>query len=217
MDWTALIDAQSALLVIGGTLFATILRSGRAELAATGRMLGQMFRPKFDFQKARSEIAPDVAAMCRDGILRAPPSHSSDAEFLDATDTLVRHRSVAAMIAAHRSHKAKRQQIRTRAVWTLSQAGELAPVFGMAGTLFALSQIPSGTMAADGLFAAVATAIVTTLYGLLTAHLMFFPLARWVARRGQEEEEARELLIQWLAEQVANICPAGQSKARHAA
>ena len=38
-----------------------------------------------------------------------------------------------------------------------------------------------------------------------------------VTTTAKTDEEARELLIQWLAEQVANICPAGQSKARHAA
>lgn len=207
MDWTALIDPHSALFVLGGTALATLLRSGRSELAATGAMIAQGFTRPFDYQKARADIAPEVSAILKDGVLRARETRSRDLELIDATHELIRHRSIAAMIEVHRRYRAKRQKARAQAVWTLNQAGELAPVFGMAGTLFSLSQIPAGSMAAEGFLAAVATAIVTTLYGLLFAHLMFLPLARWVARRGEQEEDERQRLIDWLATQLTPVCP----------
>ena len=50
--------------------------------------------------------------------------------------------------------------------------------------------------------ATVAMAVVTTLYGLLAAHVLFYPLARLVERRGEHEEAERQRLVDWLEAQL---------------
>jgi flagellar motor component MotA len=45
--------------------------------------------------------------------------------------------------------------------------------------------------------------VVTTLYGLLAAHLLFYPFAQLVERRGEQEEAERERLVDWLKALVA--------------
>lgn len=217
MDWWQLIDPQSGLFVLGGTILATCLRSGRRELTATAAILFQSFAPRFDFNKVRAEIAPDVNAMIKDGVIRANDTRSRDGELIDATHELIRHRSISAMIDVHENYRRKRQDTRTRAVWTLTQAGELSPVFGMAGTLFALSQISTHSISSDNLLIAVATAVVTTLYGLLAAHTLFIPLACWAARSGEYEEEQRQKLIDWLTDQLSPICPRTEIRQSRAA
>ena len=49
--------------------------------------------------------------------------------------------------------------------------------------------------------------VITTLYGLLAAHLLFHPLASLVERRASREEADRQLLIDWMARQLAGSLP----------
>jgi chemotaxis protein MotA len=53
------------------------------------------------------------------------------------------------------------------------------------------------------LTASIPTAIVTTFYGLIIANMVFAPLARFVQRRADAEEEHRQSLIGWLTSELA--------------
>ncbi|RDC59158.1 hypothetical protein HME9302_00343 [Alteripontixanthobacter maritimus] len=211
MNWPALVDPLSAALVLGGTLLAVLLRCGPGDIAALWRELAKTRRTRFDYTATRAALAPQVEAIRHDGILRAPPCTVADSEIAEATDALVHDRSLGALLATHQRYIKRRQQARDAALRVVGQAGDLAPVFGLAGTLFALSQMPAEGLSTgtgggpDGvaLMATVATAVLTTLYGLLAAHLLFYPLARMLERRGEREEAARQQLIDWLAEQTA--------------
>ncbi len=155
--------------------------------------------------------------MQRDGVMRTAPftlsdTELSDTELRDATDALVRHRSVDALAQEHRRHVTQRNRRRRQAVETLSDAGELAPVLGLAGTLIALSQLAGGTPDTGALTSAVGQAVVSTLYGLLFAHLLFLPLSAAVARRGRQEDIEREGLIRWLIAQLAPACPPDRTR-----
>jgi chemotaxis protein MotA len=89
----------------------------------------------------------------------------------------------------------------------LAQAAELAPVFGLAGTLISLSQLPSEGFARGAFTGAISMAVITTLYGLLSANLLLAPLARMVERKAQAEEAERQEMIDWLAAQIAKDMP----------
>lgn len=208
MPSLSLFDPASAALVLGGTAIATLARAGLRNTAATARELASLAAPGFDVAKARSVLAPEVEAIRQDGLLRARPVAVADSELADATAALARHRSVAALIAQHEQHRTRREARRQQALTTLEQAAELGPVFGLVGTLVGLGQLPAGGLDSEGaVMAAVSTAILTTLYGLLVAHLVILPLAGMIERRGRSEEEQRAQLIDWLARQVAPACP----------
>ena len=53
-------------------------------------------------------------------------------------------------------------------------------------------------------------AVVTTLYGILAANLVLAPLARWVERAAEREERERQVVIDWLSEQVGGALPHGR-------
>lgn len=217
MNLMNLVDGPSAAIVLGGTLIATVLRSGLSDCRHTLVRLAQLGRRRFAVEAARAELAQQIQEIQRDGLLRAVPHHYGDSEFDEATEALIGHRSVSALLAAHERHKARRLGESTRAVRTLSQAAELAPVFGLAGTLVSLSQLPVDGLARGGFAGAIGMAVVTTLYGLLAANLLLAPLARMIERRALAEERARQALIDWLASQVAEACapPAPPLRARH--
>ena len=82
----------------------------------------------------------------------------------------------------------------------LAMAAENAPAFGLAGTLLALSQLPADP--GQGMNAALAGAVLTTLYGVLLAQLVLTPLAEAIRRSGEAEEQARDELMRWTAWQL---------------
>lgn len=207
MNLAALIDVPSAAIVAGGTLLATVLRCGFGDCRHTLAALGRLGRRRFDATATRAEIAVQVQEIRQDGLLRVQPHHFADREFDEATGAMIGRRSVGALLAAHESHKRGRLEANNRAVRTLAQAAELAPVFGLAGTLVSLSQLPADGLARGAFAAAIGMAVVTTLYGLLLANLVLAPLSRIVERAALAEERARQDIVDWLAGQVSAAMP----------
>lgn len=207
MDLGSLWDGTGAAIVLGGTLAATVLGSGWRELRAAAVSITHLFTPRFDFRKVRAEIAGCVEDMRHDGILRGQTCRTTDSEIARVTAALVHSRSLKALLEEHEHCRAERVRQREAAMRPIWLATELAPVFGMAGTLFALTQMRMDDASVVLLVSSVALAILTTLYGLLLANLALSPLARLIERRHDEEEEARQRLIDWLAVQLAESCP----------
>ncbi|KLE31248.1 MotA/TolQ/ExbB proton channel family protein [Aurantiacibacter luteus] len=207
--FSALLDPASLAVVLGGTLLATLLRCGRTGWQAAAGAATQLLRPRFTYEHARAKVAAQVDEIRSDGVLRAHPVTSEDAEIDEATAALIKHRSIAALEATHQRHAQMRRRRRQVAEETLAQAGDLAPVFGLAGTLLALSQLPADGLASGDMAATVASAVLTTLYGLLCAHFVFYPLARLIERRAEQEEEERQHLFDWLSQQIAGVVPDG--------
>jgi chemotaxis protein MotA len=214
MNLADLFDPSSAAIVVVGTLLATTLRCGLHDSAVTLRALGGLGRSHFDVDHVRADLAVQVQEISQRGILRTEPQHMGDSEFDDVSETLIERRSIPALLAAHEGHKARRQSLSERAVRTLAQAAELAPVAGLAGTLLALSQLgaaDAGLSAGGGNYAGnIAMAVQTTLYGLLFANLLLAPLARMVDRAAAAEEAERQTVVDWLADQVASACQPGR-------
>lgn len=207
MDPMTLLDAPSAAIVVGGTLIATWLRSGQTDCRLTLRAIANLGAPAFDADGARAELAVQIREIRQDGLLRATPHHFGDSEFDEVTDALIGHRSIPALLEAHEAHKSRRTEANNRAVRTLAQAAELAPVFGLAGTLVSLSQLPAAGIARGAFTGAISMAVLTTLYGLLLANIVLAPLSRKVERVGAEEEAERQKLVDWLAGQVSSAIP----------
>ena len=214
MNFQLLVDPAAAAFVFCGICIATLARCGWADIRETVRQIGKLGRRPFDQAATRAELAAQVEHMRQDGVIRTQLKPVSDHEMSNATAALVRHRSVDALAEEHHRHVAERTAQRARAIDTLNEAGDLAPVLGLAGTLIALSQLPANDLASEGaVMGAVAQAVVSTFYGLLFGHLLFLPLAGAIARRGRQEENARDRLVDWLVAQLASACPTQTHKA----
>lgn len=216
MDFTNFFDGRSVTIVLGGTALATVLRCGFRDCSRTLAAISALGRNSFDADKVRAELAIQVQEIRSDGILRAPVHEVGDSEFDEVSGTLIERRSVPALLAAHEAHKARRMALNNAAVRTLAQSSELAPVFGLAGTLMSLAFLPrTGILAAD-YASTISMAVLATLYGLVLANLVLAPLACIVGRRAAAEEAERQKVLDWLADQVAGIV-AGERRRREAA
>lgn len=201
-------DPLGGAIVIGGTALATLARAGLSDCTIALRQVAALLRPGFDLAANRAQLARQVVRIQRDGVIRAKFAPVEDAELSDASHALCRFRSVEAMWREHERHRAMREAGRARAGEVVEQAGELAPVMGMAGTLVALGQVPGTELAGEAdILGAVSVAVASTLAGLLLAHLVLLPLAQAIRRRGAREEQQREELAHWLAIQLGPACP----------
>ena len=215
MDVSSFVDGRSAAIVFGGTLLATVLRCGLGDCRRTLTALGALGRKSFDGEKVRAELAIQVQEIQVDGILRAAPHQVGDSEFDEVSGTLIERRSVPALLAAHEAHKARRMAFNNSAVRTLAQSSELAPVFGLAGTLLSLALLPRTGISGADYASTISMAVLATLYGLILANLVLVPLACMVNRRADAEEAERQKVVEWLADQVTAIYPPRRRSTDH--
>lgn len=217
MNLAILFDGPSAAIVLGGTAVATVLRCGFSDVRMTAIKLAGLWHKPFDANETRAALSGQVREIQSRGLIGAQLHHMADREFEEATDALIGHRSVSALLDRHEAQRARRQGESAQAVRTLTHAAELAPVFGLAGTLVALSQLPTDALVRGAFTGAIAMAVVTTLYGLLAGNLLFAPLALIVERKAAAEERERQRVIDWLAGQVGSACPPTAAAPRVAA
>jgi len=208
MNVTHWLDPLSALLVLGGTLAAALLRCGWRDTREAARAALQLAQRPFASDDVRAELGVQIQEITQDGLLRAHPHHFGDGEFDAVADALIRRRSLTALHEEHDKHRARRLARAERAVAVLGQAAELAPVLGLAGTLLSLGGLSAAVAANGDTAGAIGTAVTTTLYGLVLANFLFAPLAAAIARRSREEEQARQQLLDWLEEAVRDACHA---------
>ena len=81
------------------------------------------------------------------------------------------------------------------------KASSVAPAFGMVGTLVGLinmlrSMNLSGDGGADSLGTSMGTAMITTLYGCLLAHVIFGPVAQLLRGRDSEEVLCKQIIVE---------------------
>ena len=81
------------------------------------------------------------------------------------------------------------------------KASSVAPAFGMVGTLVGLinmlkSMNLSGDGGADSLGTSMGTALITTLYGCILAHMIFGPIANNLRIRDSEEVLCKQIIVE---------------------
>ncbi|MDE2303518.1 MAG: MotA/TolQ/ExbB proton channel family protein [Sphingomonadales bacterium] len=196
-------DGASAAIVCGGTALGVVLRCGLGDCRLAAVALVRAFAPRFHAGAVQARLAVQVQDIQRNGLIRAEPQHFDDSEFDEATAALIGHRSLDALLAAHAAHRARRAARTARAAQTVAQAAELAPVFGLAGTLISLGRLPADGLDRGAYMAAIAMAVHATLYGLVLANLVLAPFARRIERAAGHEEAERQRLVDWLAQALA--------------
>lgn len=217
-DASNLFDPAALVIVLAGTVLATVARCGWREFGAALRCAGRMLRSGFAADANRKALALAAGAIRRDGPRRADPALPPDRALALMVETYLRHGSLEAMAQVRRAERALGEARRVGAAQVFGWAGELAPVFGLIGTLYGFTQLTPDPGAASTvtIMNAISTAVLTSLYGALTAHLVCFPLAGAIERRGLAEERARETLAEWFTAQLSAIETAGaQSRSTH--
>jgi chemotaxis protein MotA len=214
---STLFDPGALAIVAAGTVLATVARCGWAEFAAALREAGGLVRRGFAREANRKALALAVTAIRKDGHHRASPVLPPDRALALMVETYLRHGRIDALGTIRRSERAIEEARRVGAAQVFGWAGELAPVFGLIGTLYGLAGLTpaEGGAAAATIMGAVSTAVLTSLYGALIAHLVCHPLASAIERRALAEEQDREVLADWFAAQIGIVDAEARSRRAH--
>jgi chemotaxis protein MotA len=214
---TTLLDPGALIVVVAGTMFACAVRCGWREFAAALLAAVSLMRRSFDHDANRRALALALAMIQRDGTYRADPALPPDRALGAMLASFLRQGAIAALDDARQAQNEQHDAKRIGAAQVFVCAGELAPVFGLIGTLYGLTQLAPGDAAGSAatIMGAVSTAVLTTLYGALLAHLVCLPLASAIERRGLAEQRARENLAEWFADQIGRLSAHAHERRTH--
>lgn len=193
-------NAPSVLIVIGGTVMATLIKFPLAHFLSAFKVAMKAFFHKEDDPITVIAESVELASVARkQGILALEDVEVKNAflrrgiqlladgqepEFVhkvlsrDTTITLARH---------------ERSEAIFRAI------GDVAPAMGMIGTLIGLIQMLSNMDDPRKIGPAMAIALLTTLYGAILANVVALPLADKLSHRSGEERLNRSLVMESIA------------------
>lgn len=201
VHWLSLLNLSGLALVVGGTLAATLVARPLPQVLRVLRsvpalMHDQPLRIDTDIEQllevahwhraGRMGPAEQAAEKVSHPVLRDGAQMVLDREPLEHVVKTLQWR-----IAALRNQEGGDAHI-------LRTMATFAPAFGMLGTLFGLIQMLSdlGVTALPLLGATMSFALVTTLYGLVLANLLFKPLAMKAEQQAHHRALAMNVLLE---------------------
>ena len=170
-------------------------------VAALGKAIGAVLKPADDKMGPLVDVACDVSEQARKG-----PSDLEKAVdtiriyFLkDGVQMVVDGYSleeVTDILEVRIEYREKREKVQTD---MLKSMGDLAPAWGMVGTLIGLVLMLAGfggEGGADNLGGGMAAALITTLYGAVFANLFFLPMAQKMGNKTTQTSMSANLLVE---------------------
>lgn len=177
-------DAASVFIVVGGTIGALIFNFPLSVLKTVPKMLKIAFMPKkYDPEKYITEMVDHCKTARMNGILALEESANA------CTDPFMKS-ALMLIVDANDSDKVKtmlddaidfmcERHENNFALW--AKGAGIAPAMGMIGTLVGLVNMlatldPTNSDSAASLGMSMSTALITTFYGCILAHLIFTPI-----------------------------------------
>ena len=193
------ISLQSAMIVIGGTFGATMIKYSLKDLMKIPSLLGIIFQEKEMDSGDTIDTLVDFAEKARrEGLLALEQDAANlDDDFLqkgiqlvvDGTDPeLVRSILETKLTFLEERHQKTQGIFKTMA--------SLSPAYGMIGTLIGLIQMLTQLDDPSNIGAGMGVALITTLYGTILANLFFTPMAGKLQIASQDEVLMKEVMIE---------------------
>jgi chemotaxis protein MotA len=195
---SSIILLPSMLLVIGGGLMAAMAGGLLKDTTSIGKTLQKAFLPKLT---PPDKLVDDMVKLAerarREGLLALEDAIKTvDHAFLkrglqlaiDGTDPEELHDILHAEVAAKK--KADKAGAKL-----FENMGGYAPTIGIIGTVMGLVHVLQNLSKPDTLGESIAAAFVATLWGVLSANLLWLPLAARLGRLSGIEADEMELVI----------------------
>jgi chemotaxis protein MotA len=192
-------DLQSILIVVGGTLGATLVTFPLEDFARTLVVLRPAFFPDESSSQGRIEKIIELSKVSRaEGELSLENyTYSEPDPFLRKCIELivdqVPKEEIKKILEIEVSFLDDRQR---RGAQLFQTMGNIAPAMGLIGTLIGLVRMLENLNDPTKIGPAMAIALLTTFYGALLAHLVFYPLAGKLRTRSEEEQLIKAMTIE---------------------
>jgi len=210
---TAFFDVQSALIVIGGVLAATLINYPLNRLGCVFSAFVIVFSSESMHQQDVIDELLDLSIMVKRQSKLVLEEYAEDTkehflkialmETLNTNDPLVLRRNLDNELNSMRLRHAACQDV-------FHNMASYAPAFGMLGTVMGLiimmtSQGETSSVAVFGasqsqdmmgkLLSGMGVALVTTFYGVVLSNLVFLPVAGKLKSLSDSEQHAAEIII----------------------
>ena len=195
-------DPASILITIGCTVFIILASFPKDVLASIPKHLKIILNTK-NFQPAKyiDELVELAQIARKNGLLALEDRANSQKDpffkqaimlIVDANDPdkvrAILENDIECMSARHEG-----------AAGMYDKASSIAPAFGMVGTLVGLINMLKGMdmdTGASNLGSDMGTALITTLYGCILAHMVFGPIATLLRNRDEQEVLCKMIIIE---------------------
>ena len=186
-------DMSSVLIVVGGTVGATVAHHSWDDMRDAWRMgLGLLRRrPNRDLLRLSKSVRADgtlvlddEAQRTRDTFFRLGLELAVDGQQADE----IRHILSTELFTS--------QEQAERSIRVFETMGSYAPALGLIGTLIGLIQMLGRLGDPASVGPAMAVALVTTFYGALSANLIFLPIAGKLRLRHREDSFLKAVTIE---------------------
>ena len=195
----AFINPPSVLIVVGGTVAATMIGYPLKDFLGIFKAAMKIFI--FKLEPAEDIIANlvETSNKARKGGLLSIEGNIEDtndpylAQALQMTVDGVKTADIAAIMQ-------KKMELTKKALDTgsdmFASMGAYAPAFGMIGTLIGLVQMLANLDDPSSIGPKMAVAMITTFYGAVLANLFFIPMSDKLAGRNEEEITNMNIIFQ---------------------
>jgi chemotaxis protein MotA len=193
------INLPSALIVIGGTIGATLINYPLKNVIGVIGVIKNTFFYKLDSPSKIIDQFLEYAQKARkEGILSLEPVLKEiDDEYLrkglQLTVDGMEPEVIREILETEINYLEERHEIGAE---VLSIMGSFAPAMGMIGTVIGLIQMLQTMSDPSTIGPAMAVALITTFYGAVLANLVFNPMAGKLRTRHKEEVLIRELILE---------------------
>ncbi len=192
----AFVNTSGLLIVVGGTLAATLVNERLGHVMSTFKIVMNAFVDRLSDPKLLVPRIMELAGKARKEGLVSLENEPIDDPFLARGVRLgVDGLSPEQVISMLRTELAALRGRHERGQKILRFLGSTAPPMGLVGTLIGLVQMLRTLDDPAAIGPSMAIALLTTLYGAILAFLVFTPLAEKLEKRSREEQEARMLAI----------------------
>ena len=195
----AVLNLPAMLIVLGGTLGATIMGTSFEAVKAIPMQYKRIFMSEApDLNAKVTELVGYAEAARRDGLLALDEvTNSIEDPFtkkglqlvVDGTDPDL----VADILESENDAMRKRH---AAAVQPFEKAGGYAPTMGIIGTVFGLVHVLGNLDQPATLGPMIAAAFIATLLGVASANVVFLPAGARLKQLSQEELHARSLIVE---------------------
>jgi chemotaxis protein MotA len=190
----AYVDPVAIAIVLGGTLLATLLRHSLADIGRAVRALPAALRRPFRAEPLLEQIAAQARIARRHGVLTLDRARIADRDVATAINAIVDGADADVVAAILRDRRRLRADRHAAAADVWAGMAEVAPAMGLVGTLVGLIRMFARMDDPGAIGAAMAIALLATLYGALLGNLGAMPVAVRLRRLARTELIERQRL-----------------------
>ncbi len=196
---SAIIQAPAMVIVIGGTIGATVITTSMETILRVPRFLGQAFFGKTPEPLETINMIVRMSEKARrEGILGLENDLKSisDPFFRKAIQLVIDGTEITVLKTILETEIAYLEERHKRGIAVFQKLGGFSPTLGIIGTVLGLIHTLSNTAEPDRMAAAIAGAFIATLWGVAMANLVYLPIGDKLRLRHEEELAKLDLILE---------------------